>query len=219
MTNPDYTHYVLIVDRSGSMVSIRDDTEGGIRHFVKEQAGLPGKKTLSLYQFDTDHDEVCDFSPLSDAESYVLSPRGSTALLDACGFAITKVGEKLAAMPEDARPGKVIVTIATDGQENSSREYNRTRVKALIEQQRSEYKWEFTYIGANQDSFAEAGAIGIPRRATMDYLPRNTRTGWNIASSNAAKFAGGQSASIAYSDAERAEAVRPAEGKTDNEAK
>jgi uncharacterized protein YegL len=89
---------------------------------------------------------IKDVAPITDRE-YI--PRGNTALLDAVGKTINTLGEKLAKMDEAARPGKVIVLIITDGQENASREFNQTRVKEMIERQQNVYKWEFIFFGAN----------------------------------------------------------------------
>ncbi len=206
MTDSDYRHYVLIVDRSGSMFPIAKETQNGIRVFVIGQRDIPGKATLSLYQFDHAHDTVYDFVPLRDVSPYTLVPRGNTALLDACGFAITEVGEKLDAMPEDERPGKVIVVIATDGQENFSREYSLAQVRDMIVRQHELYKWEFAYVGANQDSFAEARGMGISANSVMDYAHTNSgaRNAWVANSASAGRYAAGQSVSLNYTDEERA---------------
>jgi Mg-chelatase subunit ChlD len=205
MTDAAYTHYVIIVDRSGSMASIAEDAQGGIRQFASEQDALPGKKTLSLYQFDDRHDTLVSFGQLADAAGYVLRPRGWTRLNDALGHAVTEVGEHLAAMPEPERPGKVIVVIATDGKENDSREYSSDTLRALVRRQQETYSWQFTYIGANQDAFAEARKIGIPEDAAMNYAASGagTQSAWGAASASSARYAGGQSASLAYTDAER----------------
>jgi hypothetical protein len=226
MTDSDYTHYVGLIDRTGSMQKIRADTEGGFNQFVEDQRKVPGRATLSLYQFDSWHAErdglgrggglfttqvetVADFLPLADVRRYKLVPRGNTPLLDAVGVVLTETGEKLAAMPEDKRPGQVIVIIATDGGENCSREWSKATVKALITQQQEDYGWKFTYIGANQDAFAEAGGMGIPMAASMDYAasPGGTRNAWGKMSANVSRSrAGGQSVGIAYSDEDRAAA-------------
>lgn len=198
MTDPTYTHVLLIVDRSGSMASIRPDMEGGINQFIKDQAAGPGRATVSLRQFDTAHDEVFSFAPAATAPEYSLVPRGSTALLDAVGAGIAKTGEDLAAMPEDERPGLVVVLIATDGCENASCEYNRAAVRASIERQESDYGWKFTYLGANQDSFAEAGSIGIPAAAVMDYSADSAGTKGAFASASDAVLKTRGGGSLAY---------------------
>jgi uncharacterized protein YegL len=203
MTNPDYRHYVLVVDRSGSMAKIRAEAQNGIRHFIREQAALPGRATLSLYQFDTVHERVHDFAPLQDALGYELEPRGLTALLDACGTAITEVGGRLAALPEQDRPGRVVVLIATDGRENASAEYAKPAVRELVTRQQRDYGWVFSYVGANVDAFAEAGSIGISASATMGYAatPSGAEGTWAAASAATTRSVGGQS--FSYTAQER----------------
>ena len=167
--NPDLTDITLVVDRSGSMASVREDAEGGIASFIAEQAGEPGDALLTLVQFDTDYEIVHSGIPVGQLPSYTLVPRGMTALLDAVGRAIDETGRRLATMAEDQRPGLVIVVIVTDGKENASRSYTRQRVREMIEHQRQVYSWHFTFLGADQDAFAEAGAIGIDAGGVARY--------------------------------------------------
>lgn len=211
MTDQDYRHYIIIVDRSGSMNKIREDAQGGIREFAAEQAKLPGKATLSLYQFDNEHETVHKFASLSKVAGYVLVPRNTTALLDAIGFAITREGEHLAAMPEGKRPGKVVALIATDGHENASKEYSLGQVKELTTRQQNDYGWAFTYIGANQDAFSVAESMGISKAATLDYARSGvgTQSAYGAASAAASRYVrgpGGQS--LSYTDDEREDAKK-----------
>src|SRR5437879_5693749 len=111
MTNQNLTHIVAILDRSGSMMSIREDMQGGFNNFIAEQAKTPGEVRVSLYQFDTEYDTVYENKPLAEVPALVLEPRGGTALLDAVGRTITTVGQKLAQLDEDDRPGLVVVVI------------------------------------------------------------------------------------------------------------
>jgi hypothetical protein len=182
MTDPGYRHYLLIVDRSGSMTTIADEANHGIKHYLTEQATLPGKATLSLYQFDNIIERVHDFAPLH--AGYQLVPRNMTALLDACGKAITETGEKLAALPENQRPGRVFVLITTDGLENASREWTREQVRSLIKRQREEYSWEFSYVGADDQAFEEGQSIGIPASAILHYSPTSHGTAGAYASAS-----------------------------------
>jgi hypothetical protein len=210
VTDSGYAHFILIIDRSGSMASIQAETQEGIRGFVtSQQAALPSghRGTLSLYQFDTVHDAVHRFTPLESVPSYDLMPRNGTALLDAVGFAVTGEGERLAAMAEGARPGRVVVVIATDGLENSSREWTKKQVKDLITQQRQAYGWEFTFIGANQDAFAEAGQIGVPVAAAATYTTATADSAWRGVSKMSARYASGASAGLAFTPEEQAEAA------------
>lgn len=210
MTDAAYRHYILIIDRSGSMGDICEETERGIRRYSAEmRAGLrPGERaTLSLYQFDTVHETVLSFEPLDQAAHYHLEPRGQTALLDGAGFAITAEGEKLAAMPEGQRPGKVAVTIASDGEENASRTWTKAALGDLITQQQQTYGWQFAYLGANQDAFAEAGAIGVPRQFVLNYTNNTTHAAWTSATASAARYSRGQSADLSFTSTETAAAA------------
>jgi Mg-chelatase subunit ChlD len=165
----NYTDITLIVDRSGSMASIRDDAQGGINTFIKEQAAQPGKCTLTLVQFDQEYNVVVDGKPINEVAEYTLTPRGSTALLDAVGRAINTTGERLASMREEDRPGLVSVVIVTDGQENASQEFTKERIKQIISHQQDVYNWQFTFLGADQDAFAEADSMGIHAAGVAQY--------------------------------------------------
>lgn len=122
MTDPNLTHLYFLLDRSGSMQSIKDDTEGGFDAFIAEQRSQPGDCRVTLAQFDDRYEEVYQDVPVADVPPLSLSPRGSTALLDSIGRLLGEAGGRLAALPEHERPGVVIVGIMTDGHENSSRE-------------------------------------------------------------------------------------------------
>ncbi len=157
----DLTDITLVVDRSGSMQEIRSDAEGGINAFIEQQAGEPGEVLLTLVQFDTEYEFIHRGVPIEQVDQYELQPRGATALLDAVGRAIHETGQRLAQMKESDRPGLVIFVIMTDGLENSSREFTKSQIRAMIEEQQSKYNWHFTFLGADQDAFAEAGSLGI----------------------------------------------------------
>ncbi len=204
MTDPGKRHIILVIDRSGSIKDILSDMQGGYDQFIAEQLDVKLTTTASLYQFDTEHDRLFSFAPLADLKSYRIVPRGGTALLDAVGTAVVKEGEKLAALPEDQRPGTVVVLIATDGLENSSKEYTKAQVAALLTEQQEKYGWVIVYNGANQDSFAEAGAIGVAAASTMDYnaTPQGTQSSWGSASSMMSR--GAEGGGYEYTDEERA---------------
>mgnify|MGYP001823128215 CR=1 FL=1 len=167
--NTDLTDITLVVDRSGSMEAVREDAEGGINSFIKGQAGEPGEALLTLVQFDTEYEFVHRGIPIQEVPRYSLEPRGMTALLDAMGRAIEETGSRLAAMEESERPGLVIFVVMTDGHENSSRAFTKEQSRRMTEHQRTVYNWQFTYLGANQDSFAEAGSMGFNRSGVADF--------------------------------------------------
>ena len=124
MTRSDLTHLYFLLDRSGSMQSIKSDIEGGFAAFVDEQRKAPGECLANLSQFDDVYEVVYADRPLADVPPLDLQPRNMTALHDAMGRLITDAGAKLAAIPEDERPGTVIVAIMTDGLENASQEWH-----------------------------------------------------------------------------------------------
>ncbi|PRX66191.1 hypothetical protein B0I32_106327 [Nonomuraea fuscirosea] len=105
MPNPNRRHITIILDRSGSMQKVKDDTEGGLRAFLAEQAANPGETLVSLYQFDDHCETVYEVRPLAEVPNYHLQPRGMTALLDAIGQTITRMQDQFDAMPEGDVPG------------------------------------------------------------------------------------------------------------------
>jgi len=165
----DLTDITLVVDRSGSMQARREDAEGGVNSFIEQQAKEPGEAVLTLLQFDTEYELVHNGLPIQDVPGYELVPRGMTALLDAVGRAINETGARLAKMKEAERPGLVIFVINTDGLENSSREFTKAQIKEMIEHQQSQFQWHFTFLGADQDAFAEAGGLGIPKASSAPF--------------------------------------------------
>ena len=159
--NSQLTDITLVIDRSGSMASIREDAEGGVNSLLQQQAGEPGEATVTIVQFDTEYEFVCQGTPVESVPTYQLEPRGATALLDAVGQAINQTGKRLEAMPENQRPGLVIFVIVTDGHENSSQEFTLDQIKSMIEHQQQVYNWHFNFLGADQDAFEEAAKMGI----------------------------------------------------------
>lgn len=159
--NSNLTDITLVVDRSGSMEAIRADAQGGVNTFLADQAKQPGEALVTLVHFDTTYEFVHRGVPVTKVPKYELVPRGGTALLDAVGRAINETGERLSQMAEADRPGLVVFVVMTDGEENSSQEFTKAQIKTMIEHQQSVYKWQFTFLGANQDAFAEAGSMGV----------------------------------------------------------
>ena len=169
MTDPNLTHLYFLLDRSGSMQSIKDDTEGGFNAFIEEQRSQSGQCRVTLAQFDDQYEEVYRDRPVADVPPLQLAPRGSTALLDSIGRLVGEAGQRLAALPEHERPGIVIVGIMTDGHENASRELTHPQVKAMIERQTKDYGWQFLYMGADQDAIEVGSSIGVAATNSMTY--------------------------------------------------
>jgi hypothetical protein len=173
----DYTAIALIVDRSGSMNNVVDDTIGGVNSFIDQQRKVDGKCSVTLVQFDDVIETIHDFIDIEDVPqltSDVYYPRNMTALYDSIGVTANKLGQKLADMPEDERPAKVIVAVITDGMENASTEYNKESIKKMIEDQESKYGWDFNFISADIDSYKDAQNLGFAPGKTAMYSKCST---------------------------------------------
>jgi len=170
----DKAEIVCILDRSGSMQSFINDAIGGYNAFLADQKKIDKPADLTVVQFDNEY-TVPYQGTLQDApdmtrESYV--PRGSTALLDAIGRTINNTGNKLRGMSEAERPDRVLVVIITDGQENSSQEFDLKKINEMISHQRGKYNWEFIFLAAGQDAMAEAVKMGINPQFAINYMAR-----------------------------------------------
>jgi uncharacterized protein YegL len=181
MTNPDLTAIAFLVDRSGSMQSVKADAEGAIAAFIEAQRAVPGRCLVRLADFDDTYRDVYPMTPIADVPPYTLEPRGTTALLDGIGRLVTGLGEELAATAEDDRPGKVIVVVQTDGQENASQEWTRDAVNALITQQREQFSWDFVFLGAGPDAITTAQSYGFLAGSSIAYTPSATGTQMAVA--------------------------------------
>ena len=153
--NQNLTEIAFVMDRSGSMESMKREAIGGYNAFLNAQKQLPGEVRFTLVLFDNEYLKPVDHVPLSmvpDLNDMTYQPRGSTALLDAMGRTMDEIGKRLAATSEDQRPGKVIIACMTDGYENASHHYDNAKVASMIEHQRTKYNWEFQFLGATLES-------------------------------------------------------------------
>lgn len=164
----DYTHLIIILDGSGSMLEIQRATIEGVNSLVAQQAEQPGTLSTALYTFNHMVKEVKEFTALTP-ETY--NPCGSTALLDSVCFAIDNEGSRLSNKLEQDRPNKVVVVIVTDGEENASTLHNLEGVTTRVATQKDTYKWEFVFLGANIDAFKVGGSYGFVAKSTMQWQP------------------------------------------------
>ncbi len=160
------THIGVVLDRSGSMDSMKREIIGGFNNFLKEQQEVPGTATMTFVQFDDQIDRLASFKELKeitplDETTYV--PRGCTKLYDAIGLTVNSIKDEIGKAAE--KPDKVLVLILTDGMENASQEYDTDKIKSLLEAQQKE-GWEFSFIGANQDAILTARGIGLSNAAS-----------------------------------------------------
>jgi uncharacterized protein YegL len=198
MTKENLTSINVIIDASGSMSHLTHDTIGNFNTFLKDQKEFPGEAAFTLCTFNTDYRLVHDFTKIAgvpnlDAKTYL--PQGGTALLDAMGTTIDSIGKKLAALPEEERPSKVIFLIITDGHENSSRRFTAPQIKAMVEHQKETYSWEFVFMGANIDAIAAGTNLGISMQNTMNYAATSAGTAdlYKSISSNTSSYRGSNS--------------------------
>lgn len=162
--NQNLTEIIFILDRSGSMWGIKEDAIGGFNSMMEEQRKIDGDANVTLVLFDHEVEFVSDGVDINEVkdltnETYV--PDGLTAMYDAVGLAVSRVGKRLSETPENERPAKVIVAVMTDGMENASKEYTSNRVQEMVKHQTDVYSWQFMFLGANIDSVSTAKTIGI----------------------------------------------------------
>lgn len=168
-----YTEIIYILDRSGSMGGLESDTIGGFNSMMEQQKKTGEKAVVSTVLFDDVCEVIHDRVPIekvekmTDKQYYV---RGCTALLDAVGGAIHHIGNVHKYAREEDRPEKTIVVITTDGMENASCKYSRDKIEKMVKRQQKKYGWEFIFIGANIDAYAEAQKYGIRRDRTVNYV-------------------------------------------------
>lgn len=173
------TEMVFILDRSGSMGGLVEDTIGGFNSMIAKQKEEPGTAYVSTILFDNFQEVLHDRVKLSEVPEMTAKDywvRGLTALLDAVGEAIRHVAHahKFSA-PQDV-PEHTVFVIITDGMENASCKYSLHDVKSMIELEKERYGWEFLFIGANIDSVKVASRMGISARRSVNYVADATGT-------------------------------------------
>jgi len=200
-----YTHISIVIDRSGSMDHIKADAEGGLNSFVSSQKNLEGSATFTLVEFDDNYNVVYNFADINTVGTYVLWPRGCTALLDSIGKQINELGTKLDSLSEEEKPEKVIFIIITDGFENASKEFNRARIKEMITHQEATYNWEFVFMAANQDAVTAGASLGVSYDKSMTFAATGdgTQTAFGSLSSNASAFRSGSDSTYNFKVGDR----------------
>ncbi len=187
------TELVFILDKSGSMGGLEADTIGGYNSMLAKQQAVQGECRITTVLFDNNyellHDRI-DLQAVSAITEKEYQVGGSTALLDAIGRTIHKIGNAQKHTADGYRAEKVMFVIITDGEENSSREFSAEKVKAQIELQKTKYGWEFIFLGANIDAVETAGHFGIAPDRAVDYLAdsEGTRLSYMVMSHIVARF-------------------------------
>ncbi|KIL50700.1 hypothetical protein KP77_13200 [Jeotgalibacillus alimentarius] len=193
MMKKGLTELVFILDKSGSMSGLESDTIGGYNSMLEKQIMIKGDCNITTILFDHTYEllhdrmDIREVSPLKEKDYQI---GGSTALLDAVGRTLHKMINVQKVAETDARTEKVMFVMITDGEENSSREYSAGTIKALIEQQKTEYGWEFVFLGANLDAVKTADRYGISSDRAIDYLAdqRGTQLNYKVMAQAVASF-------------------------------
>lgn len=180
--NSNLTELIVILDASGSMGKRKQDVIGGFNQLLCDQKALPGDCVVTVVQFSThgkqrtiiDRKSVFNTPYLTDG-NYRAS--GWTALYDAIGSTVDEVGIRLSETPENERPGRVIVAVVTDGEENDSKEYTVDQVREKVTHQQDVYNWEFLFTGANQNAILEGTKLGFKSDLSANYADSNVGYG------------------------------------------
>ena len=206
----DLTEIIAVLDRSGSMHDAIDDAIGGFNSMIEHQKSLPGECRLTLVIFDNVIEFICENAALIEAP--VLSKekffaRDTTALADALGEAIDRVGARYGSIPEERRPGKVVVFVNTDGMENASKRYTTARVREMVKHQREKYGWQFVFAGADIDAYEGGANLGVLRGCAVNYgkSPVGTEALYAAIGSNVASFRSGTSNSMDFTPEQKAD--------------
>lgn len=166
------TELVFILDKSGSMAGMENDTIGGYNSMLEKQQAVPGKAHITTVLFDHNytllHDRI-DIRAVKPITQKEYQAGGNTALIDAIGKTINKIGNAQKNTAAEYRANNVLFVIITDGYENSSREYSSEQVKTMVERQKSKYGWEFIFLGANIDAVETAAHFGIAANRAQNY--------------------------------------------------
>ena len=187
------TELVFILDRSGSMHGLENDTIGGFNSMIEKQKAEDGSAYVSTVLFNSvstvvhDREDIRSIKPMTRRQYTV---GGCTALLDAIGKAIHHIGNVHKYAREEDRPEHTIFIITTDGMENASHCFTAEQIRQKIERQKRKYGWEFIFLGANIDAIETARHIGISPDRAANYRSdsEGTRLNYDVVSAAVAHY-------------------------------
>ncbi len=200
----NHTEIAVVLDKSGSMGSCVNDTIGGFNTFLEDQKKVQGTANFTLMQFDTNYHIIHDGIDIQNAkflDNKNYNPSGMTALHDAVGRTINSIGQRLDKMPDHEKPEHVIIVIITDGEENSSVEFQKDNIASMIKHQQEKYNWKFTFLGADIDAWDIARSLNIDSNVTMKFAKnkKGISDAYCSVSSNMAQMRSGAKADMSYS--------------------
>lgn len=194
------TSISIVLDQSGSMLKLMQDTLGSFNKFLFDQKELPGEALFSLCTFSDNCRVIHDCVSLASVEELTdktYSPSGGTALLDAIGSTIERLKTKAGSLPENERPNKTVILIITDGEDNSSKDprFTKDAIKKMV-QDREKEGWVFIFIGASGiDAFQQGSSFGMGTQNSINYTP-STRGTQQLYSSVSASIGNYRSSNI-----------------------
>lgn len=183
--NEKRTDLIMILDRSGSMSGLEEDTMGGYNAMLKAQKKLPGEVLVTTVLFDDtytllhDRKDIHKVSPMTEKDYHI---GGTTALYDAMGITLHHLENSLSVKGKEK--GNVMVVVTTDGMENASREYSASAIKAMIQRLKETLGFEFIFLGANMDAAEVAKDFGIARDRAVTFHSDQVGTKINYKSIN-----------------------------------
>lgn len=201
----NYTDITILLDRSGSMSSIKEKVESGFKEFFLEHQKNPSTR-VSLVQFNSVHryDPVFTNLPVTAVEGLDLKPEGGTPLIDAFVKTIDETGARLSRLDEKDRPSRVLFVVITDGEENASVLHTKKDVSDRVNHQRDRYNWQFIYLGANQDAIREASQYGIWAANSGTFSGVEAYSAMQLLGTKTSSYAAdGNIRSLTYTDDER----------------
>jgi hypothetical protein len=201
------TAITFVLDESGSMGSFKDEVIKAYNSYLSEvKKNALGEVITSLIKFDTRAINRVylgrDIKEAPKLTEKTYMPGLGTPLIDALYDSILATEEVV----EDfgKKKIKVVVVCQTDGYENSSTRYSNRELADLIHKKQKK-DWQFVFLGADMDAFAQAGKFGINQGTTMSYGSGVTGQSVAMAAMNVANYANtGAEASLNFSDEQRA---------------
>lgn len=170
--NKNLTEIIFLLDCSGSMCGLENDTINGYNGFLNKQMQIAGETLVTTVLFGSRHTVLHDRVKVKNINFLTekdYKTGGRTALMDAVGDTVLKIGKIHGELKEEERPGKTIVCIITDGLENASTHYSKEDIKCIITEASTEASWEFVFFGANIDAATEAESYGISKNMAVEY--------------------------------------------------
>ena len=166
------TYAIWVGDRSGSMFNLVDSHLSGYNNFVEEQKKQSGKMYLTTIRFDDEIEVIgknVKIEEVTKADYRTFESRGCTALYDSIGEAIEIMKENYEKNNNDNKNYNYIIMVMTDGMENSSRKYNRSSIKKLIEKCKTEYKWDIKFMATNQNAEHSGSKLGLIKEDCLTF--------------------------------------------------